>query len=294
ARVFRCLRFDSVVTLRDARLAMWWDWLSLPQRDFHPQDWCDLSWRTETISTLRYLHRNGYQEGDSITLVSNRAHNGSTLASAIGAEFAELKDDDHAALFRPTTRWTERILNSFCIPELRQNRLAFAVPRLLLFASITLSVVCLCIGMIFFVKAFGESRHHDYLENAAKNYTLSATDTKNLPAARLFHYYRSKGGVDPLRILQTASRALSPEAVVTDMMWEREGSIKQTSSLALTLILNEKFFTDAKNPHRSDPKKITAYQEKAKRMITAFCPTCQIEWSKSPKKQTLSLKISDR
>ena len=38
---------NAFVTSGYPRLATWWGWLPLPRRDFHPQDQCVFSWRTD-------------------------------------------------------------------------------------------------------------------------------------------------------------------------------------------------------------------------------------------------------
>ncbi|ETS32637.1 Protein of unknown function (DUF3396) [Photorhabdus khanii NC19] len=45
--MLRCLRFTLQVTQDGARLAIRWHWLCLPEQDFHLQDKCSFSQRTE-------------------------------------------------------------------------------------------------------------------------------------------------------------------------------------------------------------------------------------------------------
>ncbi|MCT7066708.1 hypothetical protein, partial [Salmonella enterica] len=53
ARILRCLRFTFQVTRDGARLAIWWHWLCLPEQDFHLQDKCGFSQRTEQRNSKR-------------------------------------------------------------------------------------------------------------------------------------------------------------------------------------------------------------------------------------------------
>jgi hypothetical protein len=268
----------------------------------------DSEFAKEISATLRYLHRNGYQEGEPVTIIQSGFAEKLNLTSVVHADVLHLPEtlQSKDLEMEPFTLWTwlkSWDLNflpfafgknsSFELPELKLQRLAFSLPQLAVQICVPLFILFMLTGFIFSLKAFNQSRHFGILENQLTQNAIPGTDDKKLLSARLFQFYKEKSTPSAIPVLRTLTAPITPEAVATELQWQEINAPSLTYNLKMALSTDVKAL-EARHKKNKKQTPLESYQQKVEKIITKIYPSAHIEWSPSNQKNVLSISISYR
>ncbi len=261
----------------------------------------------EILATLRYLHRNGYQEGEPVTIIQSGFPEFINLDSTIPTEILQLPEIIHPqnlglsyfSLFSAL-----RLLNfnflpslsgqdtSFELPAIRSHRLAFLIPQLIIHLCIPLIILLFLFGGFFLVKGIKENQTHNFLSGEIASHTLSAETQKKLILAKLFQFYKNQSKPNLFPKLKSLATLISPQAIATELKWQDINTPTLNYNLKMTLILDTR--TTEQNIKKSKKKisNIETYKQKVEKGMIKICPSAHIEWAPSSQKNSVSLNIS--
>lgn len=261
----------------------------------------------EILATLRYLHRNGYQEGEPVTIIQSGFPEFINLDSTIPTEILQLPEIIHPqnlglsyfSLFSALKLLNFNFLPplngqdaSFELPAIRSHRLAFLIPELIIRLCIPLIILLFLFGGFFLVKGIRQNQTHNFLSEEIANHTLSAETQKNLTLAKLFQFYKNQNKPNLFPKLQSLAALISPQAIATELKWQDINTPALNYNLKMTLVLDTR--TTEKNIKKGKKKipNIEAYKQKMEKGMTKICPSAHIEWSSSSQKNSVNLNIS--
>ncbi|MBY0462677.1 MAG: hypothetical protein K2Q34_05815 [Alphaproteobacteria bacterium] len=261
----------------------------------------------EILATLRYLHRNGYQEGEPVTIIQCGFSEFINLESTIPTEILQLPEIIHPqnlslsyfSLFSALKLLNFSFLppltsqdSSFELPPIRSHRLAFLLPQLAIHTCIPLLILLFLFGSFFLVKGIRQSQTYNFLSEEIAHHTLEVGKEKKLNSAKLFQFYKNQSRPNLIPKLQSLTANITPEAIATELKWQEINTPTLTYNLKMTLALD---IRTSDTPAKKNGKKAPnpeAYQQKVERSITKICPSAHIEWPPSPQKTSLNLNVS--
>lgn len=236
----------------------------------------------EISTTLRYLHRHGYQDGDKVSLLQI----GMDVDLSPIEHIKTIKLSDSVSSFKLLPQSRLSFLKHFpCfplishsglyIPKLLGQRLAFNMPRYFVKFLIPLTILLILSG---FFLMFQNHFHQKYI--GVVNTVLEAVPRdlideieKNKTHQILFKKFcgLQSSQQNPLKILQKLSTVISPEGVVTKLSWRQSANeFSLTTFINLDDLLLEK-------------KSLKNYKEKIKEGMLGALPDIQLEWQKVKK-----------
>ena len=261
----------------------------------------------EILATLRYLHRNGYQDGEPVTIIQCGFSEFINLESTIPTEILQLPEIIHPqnlnlsyfSLFSALKLLNFSFLpplasqdSSFELPAIRSQRLAFLVPQLAIHICIPFIILLFLFGSFFLVKGIKQSHIHSSLSGEIANHTFSANTQKKLTSAKLFQFYKNQSRPNLIPKLQSLTTLITPESIATELRWQEINTPTLSYNLKMTLALDTKII---ESNTRKSGKKIPnteTYQQKVEKGINKICPSAHIEWPPSSQKTSLNLNIS--
>jgi|GEM_PF-2715258 len=274
---------------------------------FSPLSSVDDGLSKEILATLRYLHRNGYQEGEAVTIIQCGFSEFLNLDSTIPTEVLQLPEIaqpqslglSYFSIFSALKLLNIGFLNplsakecSFEIPAIRSQRFAFLIPQLSIHLCIPLFILCLLFGTLFFAKGLQKNQLYTSLTSEISKVAITGEAQKKLKSAKLFQFYQSKTRPSPLLKLRSLTAPITPEGALTELKWRDTGTQAPSHNLKMLLTLNTKAL-EARA--KKSGKKILGtqiYQQKIEKSLEKSNPTSHIEWQPSQKKNSLTLNIS--
>ncbi len=260
----------------------------------------------EITSTLRYLHRNGYQEGEPVTIIQSGCAEKLNLTSVIHADVLYLPENIQPGnlTMEPFTLWswikswdlnflpfTFGQNSSFELPEFKLQRLAFSLPQLVVQICVPLFFLFMLMGIVFSLKSFNQNRHFGLIENQLTQHAIPVNGDKKLVSARLFQFYKEKNVKSPLPMLKTLTLPITPEAVATELKWQGIDTPTLTYNLKITLSTDAKTL-EARHKKNKKQTAFESYQQKIEKAVNKACPSAHIEWPPSNQKGILNINIS--
>ncbi len=260
----------------------------------------------EVTATLRYLHRNGYQEGEPVTIIQSGFNEKINLTSVVHADVLHLPEiiQSKNLTIEPFTLWSwlkSWDLNflpfafgqnsSFELPEFKLQRLAFSLPQLVVQICVPLVFLLMLTGLIFSLKAINQNRHFNILKNQLAQNAIPADSDKKIMSARLFQFYKEKSIPSPIPMFRTLTAPITPEAVATELKWQEINTPTLTYNLKLSLSIDNKTL-EARYKKNKKQTTLESYQQKVEKAVMKACPSAHIEWPPSNQKGTLNISIS--
>jgi hypothetical protein len=263
----------------------------------------------EVVATLRYLNRNGFQEGDDITILQSNIPPLS-LPSDVHADIVTL--DTPIVPYAPLLkRWNLRTFlgelifkifgsrfannlpqkqGSLNLSAFLPQRLAYVLPQVLTQILPPFVLFFIMAGALFFVKSHSQQGALNTLNEQIQKLTLTDADQKNLANARLFHYYKAHLPTNPALILKTLSKHLTASAVVTDIKWAPTTLPDLPFSLKVKISFDEASLTKVKKGAKMSS--LETLQNKISQTIQKEFKTAHIQWQPTNQKNAYTLNIS--
>ena len=261
----------------------------------------------EILATLRYLHRNGYQDGEPVTIIQCGFSEFINLESTIPTEILQLPEVIHPqnlSLSYFSVFSALKLLNfslipplssqeaSFEIPSIRSHRLAFLIPQLAIHICVPLTILFSLFGGFFLVKGMKQSRVNDFLLQETADHKLDTSAQKKLMSAKLFQFYKNQSKPNLIPKLQAVTAFIGPEAVAAELKWQEMNAQKLSYNLKISLALDPKALESRAKRGSKKALNLETYQQKVEKGISKVCPSSHTEWVPSSQKTTLNLNIS--
>ena len=236
----------------------------------------------EVTSTMRYLNRHNYHQGDPVTLIQIGFEETLKFKKFPQLKVVDLKED-------PTENLP--ILSPFQVSELWAHHLAFVLTQKLVKAAMPIGFCLFAASSILFFNAHFQQQNHSLLLQQQLSLKLPEASYEHLRLSQLFQAYQSIQSSDPIPMLRQLRKILPPYAVATDLQWTAQTPKTGLSELNLNLVLDKQSLS-RKNPADSTVKSLQLYQEKAQQSFHRFHPTSQLSWGKISNDFKCSLKIT--
>ena len=236
----------------------------------------------EVTSTMRYLNRHNYHQGDPVTLIQIGFEETLKFKKFPQLKVVDLKED-------PTENLP--ILSPFQVSKLWTHHLAFTLPQRLLKAAMPIGFGLFVASSILFLSTYFQQQNHSLLLQQQLSLKLPEASCEHLRLSQLFQSYQSIQSSDPIPMLRQLSKILPPYAVAKDLQWTAQAPKTSSSELTLNLVLDKQSL-GRKNPADSAVKSLQLYQEKVQQAFHKFHPTSQLSWGKISNDFKCSLKIT--
>ncbi|MES2608142.1 MAG: hypothetical protein V4544_05395 [Pseudomonadota bacterium] len=269
----------------------------------------------EIATTLRYLQRNGYEEGENLTLITagfSDEFNGHSFDSVsitdvipvpvrdidtriqLDSHFSDLSENGfwilnhvRTILRKPNSFYTK----GFSPRLMLSQRLAYWIPYICKRVIIPLSIAC------FFTLITYASKTHTLKENIKatlfkKEAMFSTTgDEKRRQAAANFNVFKDLTGENPLIFLKTLSISLTKEAYITQFSWDAKKTNNHwlSSFEAIITLPDHSLLTKRKTKNN---KNLATYQQKVQRKLQKSYPNAKIIWLPIHGKSAYTLGVS--
>lgn len=269
----------------------------------------------EIATTLRYLQRNGYEEGENLTLITAgfsdqfNAHSFDSVCITdvipvpvrdidariqLGSHFSELSAHGFWILnqLRSILRKPNASYKRGFNPRLMfSQRLAYWVPFICQKIIVPISIAC------FLTLITYASKTHVLNENIKttlfkKEAMFSTTgDEKRRLAAANFDVFKNLIGENPLTFLKTLSVSLTKEVHITQFSWNTKKLNNHWSSSFEAMLALPEHSSLAKRKPRNN-KFLTTYQQKIQKKLQKSYPNAKIVWLPIPGKSAYTLGVS--
>lgn len=261
----------------------------------------------EILATLRYLHRNGYQEGEPVTIIQCGFSEFINLDATIPTEILPLPEVVHLqnlGLSYFSFFSALKLLNlsflppltsqdsSFELPEIRSHRLSFLLPQLTIHICIPLLILLFLFGSFFLLKGINQERLYNSLSQEINHYALEPAAQKKLISAKLFQFYKNQSRPNLIPKLQTLTTSITPEAIATELKWQEVNTPTLRYNLKITLAMDLTSTEGRGKKGRKKATSIESYQQKVEKAMNKACNSPHIEWAPSSSKTLLNLNVS--
>jgi hypothetical protein len=269
----------------------------------------------EIATTLRYLQRNGYEEGENLTLITAgfsdefNAHSFESVSITdvipvpvrdidtriqLGSHFSELSA--HGFWILNEVRSILRKHNSFYKkgfnPRLMlSQRLAYWTPFICQRVIMPISIICF-LALITYASKTHVLREDIKTTLFKKEAMFSTTgDEKRRLAAANFDVFKDIIGENPLIFLKALSIALTKEAHITHFSWNTQKlNNRWLPSFEATVVLPE-YSSLTKRKTKSN-KVLSTYQHKVQKKLQKSYPNAKVVWLPIPGKASYTLGVS--
>ncbi len=243
----------------------------------------------EISTTLRYLCRHGYQEGDKVSLLTIGMD--LYLSPTEHVETIKLPNPLYSFKLLPQSRLS--LLKRFpCfplisqsglyIPKLLGQRLAFNMPRYFIKLFIPLTALLIFSGFFLILQNHFHQKYIGLMNIVLETVPRDLIDEieQNKTHQVLFKKFceLQNSQQNPLEILQKLSPMITPEGVATELSWKQSDS-----EFSLTTFINL-------DSQLLGKKHLKAYKEKIKEGLSSAFPHIHLEWQKV-KKQPVEILI---
>jgi hypothetical protein len=257
----------------------------------------------EVVATLRYLHRNGFQEGDGITILQSQI-DPFTLPNDVAADVIMLDEPltPYVSLlkrlnlqglfsklhipFFPKASSTP----SLWLPEFTSQRLAFLMPQILTHILPPFILFLLIGGGLFFFKAYGQGRYLNNVESQINKISITEADQKNLKSAHLFRFYKEHMPNKPGDILKTLSKALPSTCVATEIKWGPLDTKEFPLFLKAKITFDDAILAKPKKATKLSP--LDTLQKKVEASVLKDFPKAHVQWQPTNSKYQFTLTIT--
>ena len=261
----------------------------------------------EILATLRYLHRNGYQEGEPVTIIQCGFSEFINLESTIPTEILQLPEVIHPqnlslsyfSLFSALKLLNLSFLppltsqdSSFELPSIRSHRLAFLLPQLAIHTCIPFVILLFLFGSFFLAKGVRQSQIHNSLSGEIAHHALEAGAMKKLNSAKLFQFYKNQSRPNLIPKLNTLTSFITPEAIATELKWQEINTPTLSYNLKMTLALDTRASDTRAKKNGKKPLNLETYRQKVEKGMNKICQSAHIEWPPSSQKASLNLNVS--
>ena len=236
----------------------------------------------EISTTLRYLCRHGYQEGDKVSLLQIGMD--LNLSPIEHVKTIKLPNPIYSFKLLPVSRLS--LLKRFpCfplisqsglyIPKLLGQRLAFNMPRYFVKLFIPLTTLLIFSGFFLIFQNHFQQKYIGLMNNVLEALPRDLINEieKNKTHQVLFKKFRElqNSQQNPLEIIQKLSTTITPEGVVTELSWKQSDN-----AFSLTTFINL-------GNQLLEKKPLKVYKAKIKEGLSSTFPDIQLEWQKVKK-----------
>ena len=236
----------------------------------------------EISTTLRYLCRHGYQEGDKVSLLQIGMD--LNLSPIEHVKTIKLPNPIYSFKLLPVSRLS--LLKRFpCfplisqsglyIPKLLGQRLAFNMPRYFVKLFIPLTTLLIFSGFFLIFQNHFQQKYIGLMNNVLEALPRDLINEieKNKTHQVLFKKFREllNSQQNPLEIIQKLSTTITPEGVATELSWKQSDN-----EFSLTTFINL-------DNQLLEKKSLKAYKAKIKEGLSSAFPDIQLEWQKVKK-----------
>lgn len=270
---------------------------------------------SEIATTLRYLQRNGYEEGENLTLITAgfsdqfNAHSFDSvcITDVIPVPVRDIDTriqlDSHFSELSSHGFWILNQLRSilkkpnavykkgFNPPFMLSQRFAYWVPFFCRRIIIPINIVCF-VALITYASKTHVLREDIKATLFKKEAMFSTTgnEKRRIDAAN-FDVFKNLVGENPLTFLKTLSISLTKEAYITQFSWNtKKLNNHWLSSFESTIALPE-HSSLMKRKTRSN-KVLATYQQKVQKKLQKSYPNAKIVWLPIPGKAAYTLGVS--
>ena len=259
--------------------------------------------KQEITTTLRYLNRNDYQEGEPVTVIQmnfKKEHYVESTALLKAIHLEQNFNETNRVLgcfpawyqFWKRLKTTEKLAQPrFYLPELLFNSLAFDVPQRIIEIALPLTLLLFIVSAGIFVKNNYIQKHYNVLLERKIQTILPQGMEGKLKEIDFFQTYHSIQTVDPLPLLQIIGKIFPPYSVATELAWianEASNGIN-VSKTVINIVVDQNLLNKGGPFKKSE--NFYSYQEKVRKELSNFNPLIKLNWGNLNNQQNVSLNI---
>jgi hypothetical protein len=274
----------------------------------------ELTIENEIVTTLRYLQRNGYEEGEKLTLITagfsdefnKHSFESVNIADVISVPVRDLDTriqlKSHFEEFTSHGFWIlnqlRTILNKshpiyhkgFHPKALLSQRLAYWTPFVC-----RQFILPLCVGCMLILVTYASKNQilHDEIKTTLfkKNAMFATTgDAKRREIAANFNIFKDLTGENPITFLKVLSVSLAKEAYITHFSWDTKNNKHKSTFFEATVHMLDR--TNITKRKIKSSKSIGTYQQKVQKKLQKAYPNTTVIWLPTPEKTTYTLGVS--
>lgn len=173
----------------------------------------------ELHSTLRFLQRQGYKEGQAVSILTPKDNRFTTFSNA-GLELIQVPEEIlEKSIYKPTKPFL-----IFSPQTLKQARLAHELPKLCIKILIPVSIILLILWASIQIKSFFQDYENKWL--TAKYDQLCKKSPKNLAEqvhlSSFFNLYIRRNNQNPFNAINNANKLLKGIVQISEITWNLE------------------------------------------------------------------------